>query len=204
MQRFALPLPLLQALLDAFEQDVRNPDYADRAALLDYCSRSANPVGRLLLHLYAIDDAALLQRSDAICSALQLINFWQDLSVDGPRGRHYVPQADLQAHAMTQAELASGTDSPRSRSLVRSLVAWAEALMLQGAPLALRMPGRSGWELRLVAQGGLRILEKIRRMDHAALLQRPRLTALDAPVLLWRAARMRSLSRIGSSSEVRP
>lgn len=190
LQRYALPLPLLQALLDAFEQDVRNPFYADRAALLDYCSRSANPVGRLLLHLHDIDDAASLERSDAICGALQLINFWQDLSMDGPRGRHYVPQADLQAHAVTQEELASGADSPRSRNLVRSLVGWAEALMLQGAPLALRMPGRSGWELRLVVQGGLRILEKIRRMDHAVLLHRPKLTVFDLPVLLWRALRM--------------
>ena len=190
MQRFALPLPLLQALLDAFEQDVRNPDYPDRAALLDYCSRSANSVGRLLLHLYAIDDTVSLKQSDAICSALQLINFWQDLSVDGPRDRHYVPQADMQAHAVTLPELASNADSLRSRSLVRSLVDWAESLMLQGAPLALRMPGRSGWELRLVVQGGLRILEKIRRMDHAALLHRPSLKALDVPVLLWRALRM--------------
>ena len=197
VQRFALPLPLLHALLDAFEQDVRNPDYADRAALLGYCSRSANPVGRLLLHLQAIDDPTSLQQSDAICSALQLINFWQDLSVDGPRGRHYVPAADLQTHALTRAELASAADSPRSRNLVRSLVAWTEALMLQGAPLALRMPGRSGWELRLVVQGGLRILEKIRRMDHAALLHRPTLNTFDAPLLLWRALRM---GRRGGSS----
>ena len=199
MRCFALPLPLLHALLDAFEQDVRNPAYPDRAALLDYCNRSANPVGRLLLHLHAIDDAVSLQQSDAICSALQLINFWQDLSVDGPRHRHYVPDADLQAHAVTQAELASTADSPRSRSLVRSLVVWAEALMLQGAPLALSMPGRSGWELRLVVQGGLRILEKIRRMDHAALLRRPRLTAFDVPVLLWRALRM---GRTGRASRM--
>ena len=83
------------------------------------------------------------------------------------------------------------SDLPRSRKLVRSLVDWAEALMLQGAPLALRVPGRSGWELRLVVQGGLRILEKIRAMDHAALNQRPTLSGFDVPVLLWRAARMR-------------
>ena len=189
--RFDLPVPQLHALLDAFEQDVRNPAYADRAALLDYCSRSANPVGRLLLHLYGINDSASLRQSDAICSALQLINFWQDLSVDGPRGRVYVSQSDLQAHAVSPAELATAFDSPRSRKLVRSLVDWAEALMLQGAPLALRVPGRSGWELRLVVQGGLRILEKIRSMDHAALNQRPTLTGFDVPVLLWRAARMR-------------
>ena len=117
LERHALPLPLLHALLDAFEQDVRNPDYADRAALLDYCSHSANPVGRLLLHLYGIDDRLSLQQSDAICSALQLINFWQDLSVDGPRGRHYVPLADLQAHAVSAAELAAeiGRASCRER-----------------------------------------------------------------------------------------
>ncbi len=193
LQRHALPLPLLHALLDAFEQDVRSPDYADRAALMDYCSRSANPVGRLLLHLYGIDDRVSLQQSDAICSSLQLINFWQDLSVDGPRGRHYVPVADLQAHGVSAAELAAATDSPRAQDLVRSLCDWAEALMQRGAPLAKRVPGRSGWELRLVVQGGLRILEKIRRMNYAVLLQRPRLTALDVPVLLWRAARMNGM-----------
>ena len=88
VQSFALPAAPLHALLDAFEQDVHNPNYADRAALLDYCDRSANPIGRLLLHLYGIRDAPSLQRADAICSALQVINFWQDLSVDGPRGRH--------------------------------------------------------------------------------------------------------------------
>lgn len=188
--QFGLPAPLLHDLLDAFEQDVYNPEYADRAALLDYCSRSANPVGRLLLHLQGVTDAASRQQSDAICSALQLINFWQDLSLDGPRGRHYVPLVDQQAHAVTSAELATCADSTRSRELVRQLVDWAEALMQQGAPLATRIPGRSGWELRLVVQGGLRILEKIRQMDHAALKQRPKITALDAPLLLMRALRM--------------
>ena len=91
-----MPAQWLHALLDAFEQDVRNPRYADRDELLDYCRRSANPIGRLLLHLYGIEDAPHCA-SDAICSALQLINFWQDLSVDGPRGRLYIPQADLAA-----------------------------------------------------------------------------------------------------------
>jgi squalene synthase HpnC len=97
--RHQLPLPLLHDLLDAFEQDTRNPRYPDRAQLLDYCRRSANPVGRLLLHLYGVHDAQALAQSDAICSALQLINFWQDLSVDLPRGRHYVPEADARRTA---------------------------------------------------------------------------------------------------------
>lgn len=186
----ALPARLLHDLLDAFEQDVHNPVYGDRAALLDYCRRSANPVGRLLLHLYGIEDPLSLQQSDAICSALQLINFWQDLSVDGPRGRCYVPGSDQAAHGVTRDELQQCQDSARSRSLVAALVDWSEQLMRQGAPLALRVPGRAGWELRFVVHGGLRILEKIRGMDHAALLQRPRIGKLDAPVLLWRALRM--------------
>lgn len=189
-QAFALPAEPLHALLDAFVQDTHEPVYADRSELLDYCRRSADPVGRLLLHLYGIDDAASLARSDAICSALQLINFWQDLSRDLPRGRHYVPEADLLAHGLTRDELLRRTDTAATRALVRALCGWAAALMHEGAPLALRVPGRAGWELRLVAQGGLRILEKIERMDHAVLNRRPALRAWDAPLLLWRALRM--------------
>ena len=195
VRQFRLPAPLLHDLLDAFEQDVRNPPYPDRPALLDYCRRSANPIGRLLLHLYEVRDARSLQQADAVCSALQLINFWQDLSVDGPRGRCYVPQADQQRHAVTRDELGRCVDSPRGRALVAALCDWSRALMTQGAPLALRVPGRAGWELRLVVQGGLRILEKIAAMDHAALRQRPKLSALDLPLLLWRALRMHAQSR---------
>ena len=119
MQRHALPLPLLRDLLSAFEQDVHNPGYPDRAALLDYCRRSANPIGRLLLHLYRVDDAAALAESDAICSVLQLINFWQDLSVDTRRGRHYVPLADAQRHRVSLQALQAGHDSREVRALVR-------------------------------------------------------------------------------------
>ncbi len=186
----ALPVQLLDDLLDAFEQDVHNPTYADRAALLDYCRRSANPIGRLLLHLYGIDEPAAARQSDAVCSALQLINFWQDLSVDGPRGRHYVPEQDRQCHAVPLDTLRLARDTPAARGLVRDLCDWAGQLMLDGAPLTRRLPGRAGWELRLVVQGGLRILEKIRRMDHAALARRPTLSPLDVPPLLWRAWRM--------------
>jgi hydroxysqualene synthase len=186
-RQFKLPATPLHDLLDAFEQDVRNPPYPDRVALLDYCRRSANPIGRLLLHLYSIKNPTQLRQADAVCSALQLINFWQDLSVDGPRGRCYAPLDGLAAHGVTTNELARCTDSPRARALVRSLCDWAQALMQEGAPLALAVPGRAGWELRLVVQGGLRILEKIRQMDHATLSRRPTLSVMDAPLLLWRA-----------------
>jgi len=183
-----LPQPLLLALLDAFEQDVHNPPYPDRAALLAYCARSANPVGRLLLHLYRLHDAQALRQSDAICSALQLINFWQDLSVDLPRGRCYVPASDLAAHGL--GPLHAGVDTEQTRALVAALCRWADELMRAGAPLVHRLPGRTGWELRLVVQGGLRILETIAAMDHATLSRRPTLGRSDLPRLLWRALRM--------------
>lgn len=183
----ALPLQWLHALLDAFEQDVHNPLYADRAQLLHYCARSANPVGRLLLHLYRVGDALSLRQSDAICSALQLINFWQDLSVDLPRRRIYVPLTDLQQHGLDLPRLWLCRDDDALRALVRDLSQWAGGLLAEGAPLALRLPGRAGWELRLVVQGGLRILEKIAAMDFASVANRPVLTRADAPRLLWRA-----------------
>jgi len=186
----ALPPGLLHALLDAFVKDVRNPRYADRAGLLDYCARSANPVGRLLLHLYRVGDGLSLRQSDAICSALQLINFWQDLSVDLPRGRVYVPLDALQRHGLELSQLLQSEDSPATRALVRELTDWAGALMTEGAPLALRLPGRAGWELRLVVQGGRRILEKIAAMDYASLRTRPVLRRSGAPRLLWHALRM--------------
>ena len=168
----ALPLGLLHALLDAFEQDVRYTQqgrrYASRSELLDYCAKSANPIGRLLLHLYQVRDADALAMSDAVCSSLQLINFWQDLSVDVPRGRLYLPDA---------GELSTE-------------LAFARALMRKGAPLVHRVPGRAGWELRLVVQGGLRILDKVERTDPWR--HRPVLVWHDWALMLWRALWMRA------------
>ncbi|HET9644765.1 MAG TPA: squalene synthase HpnC [Burkholderiaceae bacterium] len=183
-----LPLRLLNDLLDAFERDVGNPLYPDREALLGYCRCSANPIGRLLLHLYDIDDESLQCQSDQICSALQLINFWQDLSVDLCRGRCYVPLEDARTLGLHCASL---QDGPVARRLVADLCAWARSLMLHGAPLVHSLPGRVGWELRLVVQGGLRVLEKIARMDYATLVRRPTLRVWDVPVLLARASTMR-------------
>ena len=169
-QTWAFPLGLLEDLLDAFEQDVTytrdHHVYADRTELLDYCRRSANPIGRLILHLAQVQDAESLAMSDAICSALQLINFWQDLSVDVPRGRLYLPLG------------ANLTDE----------LAYARALMEQGAPLVRRLSGRLGWELRLVVQGGLRILDKAEREDTRRI--RPTVHAGDTALMLWRALRM--------------
>ncbi len=186
-----LPLPLLHDLLSAFEQDVVKNRYADRAELLDYCRRSANPVGRLLLHLYGVNNATSLAQSDAICTALQLINFWQDLSVDTLRGRLYVPLSDCEKHGVDPAQVLAREDNASTRALVADTLAWARGLMLQGAPLVHAVPGRAGWELRLVVQGGLRIAEKIMQLQHASLITRPTLRWFDTPVLLWRALCMK-------------
>lgn len=184
--------PLLHDLISAFEQDLAPPRYRDHEHLLDYCRRSANPVGRLLLGLYGVSDAASLRRSDAICSALQLINFWQDFSRDGPNGRLYVPQNDLDRHGVRAEDVLACRDGPAARALIADLCAWARRLMLEGAPLALSLPGRAGWELRLVVQGGLLILDKIAARHHDSLLHRPALRVWDGPRLLWRALTMRA------------
>lgn len=194
IQQHGLPIMLLDDLLSAFLQDVdvtaRGATYTDRSQLLDYCRRSANPVGRLLLHLYKVDDTTSLQQSDAICSALQLINFWQDLSVDLPRGRHYLTDVDLARFGVSRADLLLPHTTSASRALVMDCAAWARQMMLDGAPLVHRLPGRIGWELRLVVQGGLRILDKVQALEGESLLQRPTVGKADLPRMLWRAWHM--------------
>ena len=188
--QFALPTALLTDLLSAFEQDVTKTRYASQAELLDYCRRSANPVGRLLLHLYKVSDNQSLEQSDCICSALQLINFWQDLGVDIPHGRIYLPFDSFAQHGVDEAMLLHQDVNPATTSLVAANVFWAQTLMQQGAPLVKKIPGRAGWELRLVVQGGLRIAEKIKQLNFATLRQRPKLNVWDGVVMLWRAVWM--------------
>lgn len=192
LREHGLSSSLLHDLLDAFEQDIRNPLYANRDELLDYCRRSANPIGRLLLQLYGVADARALRQSDALCTALQLINFWQDLSVDIARGRIYLPRDDARHHGIEPADPSTLRDSPAMRSLVRDLVQWAATMMAEGAALPPRITGRAGWELRFVVHGGWRVLEKIARMDFASMARRPRLHAVDLPLLAWRSARYTS------------
>jgi len=189
-----LPVAPLQALLDAFVQDVQArrdaSRYASEADLLDYCGRSANPIGRLLLHLYRVSDPQLLQRSDAICTALQLINFWQDLGQDIARGRHYLPQDACRDFGVDLQDLLALRQTPAITLLLADCAERARQRMLAGAALVHRIPGRAGWELRLVVQGGLRILDKMQARRFDTLLQRPRLRWWDTPLLLWRALRM--------------
>lgn len=190
----ALPDHLLHALLDAFVQDTQKTregsGYDTHAELLDYCSRSANPVGRLLLHLYGVKDAESLAMSDAICSALQLINFWQDLSVDIPRGRFYLPAEDCAQFGVREADILARKQTPQITALIADCAQRARSCMEDGSGLVHRLRGRTGWELRLVVQGGLRILDKIAAMDYRTLERRPKLYAWDYGVMLWRAVWM--------------
>jgi squalene synthase HpnC len=189
--QYRLPLQPFYDLLSAFKQDVVVKRYADFDALLDYCRRSANPVGMLMLKLYGAARSVNVRDSDAICSALQLINFLQDVSIDREKDRIYIPGDDLVRFGVDPAQLAAWHADANWRALMKFEVDRARALMLSGAPLALRLPGRIGWELRLVVQGGLRILEAIERVEYDVFTRRPKLGAADWLVLGWRALRMR-------------
>jgi squalene synthase HpnC len=195
-----LPDQLLHDLISAFEQDVRHTAsghcYASSDELLAYCAFSANPVGRLLLHMYGVRDAVSLAQSDQICSALQLINFWQDIRVDHSQGRHYLPSDALARQGVRLADFKPGATPDAATQIrmaraVADLCLQARGLMLAGAPLARRVPGRAGWELRLVIQGGLRTLDKINAQGHRSWLKRSKLRATDLPVMAWRALWMR-------------
>ena len=194
LAQWPLDPALLHDLLDAFEQDVHKTrvggDYANDAGLLDYCRRSANPVGRLLLALYGVNSPQALAQSDAICTALQLINFWQDARTDLARGRNYFPRDLQDRFGVHPHHLHNVPTSKAVRGMVAHCVQQARSTMLQGAPLVHQIGGRAGWELRLVVQGGLRILEKIEALGFDTLRQRPRLHASDYPTLLWRAVWM--------------
>ena len=191
IQSWQLPATLLHDLLDAFVQDVEKTrdgsGYATQAELLDYCRRSANPIGRLLLHLYGVSSPQALALSDDICTALQLINFWQDPSRDLPRGRNYFPADDSARFGVALADLNACQQTPSITNLIAAYAASARARMLKGSELVHLIPGRAGWELRLVVQGGLRILDKIEALHFATLTHRPTLKWWDAPILLWRA-----------------
>lgn len=187
---YSLPFKPFYDLLDAFSQDVVKPRYAHFGEVMHYCRRSADPVGRLMLHLYGEARLENLAQADAICSALQLINFWQDVAVDWKKDRVYLPQDELARFGVSEAQIARGETSPAWRELMRFQVDRARALLESGAPLALRLPGRIGLELRTIVQGGLRITERLRAIDYDVFRRRPTLGATDWLLMLWRTTRM--------------
>lgn len=186
---YKLDIALFRALISAFKQDLTKTRYADFDELLDYCSRSANPVGRLMLCLYRADTEENRRMSDKICTSLQLINFWQDVAIDLKKDRIYIPLKDMQAHQITEAQLASKHASPAWAALMRSQCEMTRTMMMAGAPLGRKLPGpgRIGLELRTIVAGGLRILDKIEQIQYDTLHKRPVLTARDWFIILYKA-----------------
>jgi len=182
-----LPLEPLYDLLDAFSQDVVKPRYADFGELLEYCRRSANPVGRLLLHLFRAATPENVAQSDAVCSALQLANFWQDVALDYAKGRIYLPQDEMARFGVSEAHIAGRRCDDAWRALLEFQVGRTREMFLGGAPLGRRLPGRIGLEIRATVQGGLRVLDKLGAARFDVFRRRPVLKWYDWPLLLWRA-----------------
>lgn len=186
-RRFRLPLPLFHDLLDAFSQDVTKKRYADFAEELDYCRRSANPVGRILLHLYGEATPARLARSDAVCSALQLINFLQDISQDyREHGRIYIPLDDMHACGVGEDAIAAGRTDAAMLRLIALQVGRIRTLFATGTPLGRELRGRLGFELRMILSGAGRVLDRI-AAERTDVFSRPRLTRKDWAGVVWGA-----------------
>ena len=177
IEKFSVPKSLFKDLVSAFKQDVVKKRYADFPELLDYCRRSANPVGRLVLILHGITDETLFGYSDDICSALQLANFWQDMSVDRLKNRIYIPMSDWRGAG--EDEFFASSASERVREIVRFQVERTEKMFRSGARLVRHLPFPLRLEIKLTLAGGRRILKKIAAQNYDTLAARPKLGAAD-------------------------
>jgi squalene synthase HpnC len=182
-----LPLHLFHALISAFRQDVTVSRYATYGDVLDYCRRSADPVGRLLLALYKAEGPANERDSDAICTGLQLTNFWQDVAIDWRKNRVYLPQEDLDRFGVPLPQIADARVDGRWRALMAFETARTRALLAAGRPLTRRLPWRLGLELSAVIEGGLRILARIDEAGGDVFAKRPVLRKRDWCAVAYRA-----------------
>lgn len=194
-ERHALPKQPLADLLQAFRQDQTVRRYAGWDELLAYCRYSANPVGRLVLHLCGYRDAERIRLSDHICTGLQLANFWQDISVDLEKGRVYLPLQAIERHGYSLEELQAHRVTPAFRSLMREAVERARRFLLEGMPLADMVDRRLAADIELFARGGLRVLELIEARDYDVLGARPLIRRADRFRLLLGAVARRLLRR---------
>jgi len=187
IRRFHLPDRPLRDLLDAFRQDCTVRRYARWDELLDYSRRSADPVGRIVLHLFGYRDREVHRASDAVCTALQLTNFWQDVAVDLRKDRIYLPEEDRRAFGVSEEGLFAGEPGPGYRPLIAALAARTRALFEEGRPLLRAVRGRLGLELRLVWLGGRRILDRGEAAGPAVFTDRPTLSGGERAALVARA-----------------
>ena len=188
IRQHALPLQPFHDLLDAFSQDVVKKRYANFDELLDYCRRSANPVGTLLLHLYGEATPVNIAYSDAICTSLQLINFWQDVARDYAIGRIYLPLDDMAQFGVSGEQIMQGISDDIWRALMKFEVDRARTMMLSGTPLGSILTGRIGLEMRMIIAGGLRILDKLAAADYDMFRHRPALRPFDWVIMLAKSA----------------
>jgi phytoene synthase len=188
VHQHALPMQPLYDLLDAFSQDVVKKRYANFDEVLEYCRRSANPVGNLLLHLYGEATPVNIAYSDAICTSLQIINFWQDVAKDYAIGRIYLPLDELAQYGVSEEQIAQGISDDAWRALMKFQVDRARATMISGKPLGTILTGRNGLEMRMIIAGGLRILSKLESAHYDMFRHRPVLKPFDWVIMLGKSA----------------
>lgn len=189
INRYDLPIDLFHDLLTAFRMDVTVRRYANFHTIMDYCRYSANPVGRLLLHLYGATTQQNMNYANAICSALQLINFLQDITQDyDENNRIYLPQDEMVRFGISDTHIHERKNSPAMRQLVDMQIKRAYELLLHGAPLVRILKGRMGFELRMIIWGGVRILQKLYK-NREDVYARPRLSIGDWLWVFWQALR---------------
>jgi phytoene synthase len=192
MRECDLPAQLFRDLVSAFRQDTTVARYESWPELLDYCRRSANPVGRLVLRIAGHDDEAAAKASDAVCTALQLTNFWQDMAVDWSRGRLYLPAQEYRRTGAVTDSLDRREITPAWRDALSAAALRTRELFATGRGVCDAVSGRLRWQLRLTWLGGSRILDRLERGGFDVFGSRPTLTLADAPALLWRAAGWRT------------
>lgn len=185
----SLPMQPFHDLLDAFSQDVIKTRYAHFGEVMEYCKKSANPVGRLMLALYGESDARSVAYSDAICSSLQLINFLQDVAIDYQKGRIYLPQDEMAKYHVDEDQIARSDGSGLWQPFMLAQIERARKILQAGAPLGKILKGRIGLELRMIIMGGATILEKLHKTRGDIYTQRPILNSADWLNMLYRAVR---------------
>lgn len=187
INQYQLPTQPFVDLLDAFSQDVNKTRYQDFGEVMHYCRRSANPVGRLILRLYNADTPQNIGMADAICSALQLINFLQDIAIDIEKDRIYLPQDEMQKYKITEAQIKRGDASGTWPLFMEFQINRARKLLQSGAPLGLVLTGRIGLEMRMIVAGGERILKKLHQAHGNVFEYRPELGKKDWLYMAYRA-----------------
>jgi squalene synthase HpnC len=193
--KYSLPIEPFSNLITAFEQDQTVHTYRNWEELFGYCKNSANPVGRLVLHLCGYSDLERQRLSDATCTALQLANFWQDVAVDLAKNRIYIPLDVLDRHGYTVEQLRALHFTPAFSAVMRELIEVTRGLFLQGLPLAGTVNRRLAVDLELFSRGGMKVLEKIERQNYDVLSRRPAISKLERASLLFQAVMRRAFSR---------